>query len=260
MLSTAGATPTPIVSVADELLPLASVLTAVTSSPFSIAGLMSVAIQLPVESTVTSIGSPLTPSTNGSPVSGLNSVIVVPGSPVPVSTLPSAVLLMFGVIGGMLSTGGVVFSSPTEMVSDVDELLPASSVLIAVTTSPSTRSGAIPVAVQLPAGSTMTLIGSPPASTRGAPFSANNSMVVPGSPVPVNSLPSSVLLMFGATGGMLSTGGVLLASPTEMVLVADELLPAVSVLTAMTSSPSSISGLIPETDQPPVASTRTLIG
>ncbi len=234
MLSTGGVlvlSPTSIVLFVEAVFPTTSVLTAVTSCPFTISGSMSKTPQFPCESTIVVTGSPLE-SSNGLPEAVSNRVIVAPGSAVPVNSVPSDVLLMFG--AGVLSS--------IRMVSVVAELFPLSSVLTAVTMAPSTRSGLISSTDQLPSESTVAVTGTLLESTSGVPTSSNSVMVVPTSPVPDSSSPSPVVLMPGASGGMLSTAGLLSESPTSIVFVVEAMFPASSVLVALTSSPLTRSG------------------
>src|SRR5690606_8354420 len=152
-----------------------SVAVTVTSSPLVNAG-SNVTVKLP-SAPASTLTSPL----------GVVTVTVEPGSALPVNSVPSSLISRSVGASGAVVSGAVTVASGDE--------LPALSVAVTVTSSPLVNAGSN-VTVKLP---------SAPASTLTSPLGVVTVTVEPGSALPVNSVPSSLISRsVGASGAVVS--------------------------------------------------------
>ena len=186
------------------MLPAVSIKVALTCSPLVKAGLRA-AVKLP--STIVPLITPF----------GVVMVTVAPSSPVTVTEVPSALISTTGSLGAVLS-GAVSLPGA--------DLLPATSVRMALTSSPLVRAG-ISAAVNLPSAPILPLI---------TPVGVVIETAAPFSPLTVTELPSSLIVTTGALGGVVSVGSV---GSGAVTLPGTDSLPALSINVMLRFSPSS---------------------
>ena len=122
-------------------------------------------------------------------------VMVAPGSPVPVTTVPSAPMTALGAVGAVTSGAVTVVAGDT---------LPAESVSVTVTLCPLACAGRI-ATMKPPSAPTVPV-------PMDVPVESRTVTVAPASPVPETALPSAATVAAGAVGAVKSGAAIVVGA------------------------------------------------